>query len=184
MKADKLHVKSIVTMQDVLSAYGIRCDKNRIPCPIHGGKNPKFYYKEQSWICYSKCAGDNGDIFTFVERMNDCDFQEALDWICSRFNIPNDGEDTPEQRREYERILAARKAATAKRQRDKERQDYIYYRICSYLRWLRVNAPESAHIQWCDRALDRIFAGEPVFMDVNIDDRIRGMYQQHGRLGD
>lgn len=96
MKADKNDIKSIVKMPDILSAYGMRCDGRRIPCPLceHARKDPPFKISSDSWRCFA--CNDGGDIFKFVQLMNGCDFSSALDWTCERFNIPNDSEPIPE----------------------------------------------------------------------------------------
>ena len=79
------YIKSMITMRDVLTMYGIECSKSPIHCPIHNGKNKKFYFTDKQFICFSKCQ-EKGDIFNFVMAYEKCDFKQAkkilVDYFC------------------------------------------------------------------------------------------------------
>lgn len=149
MKADKEQIKQSITMPDTLSLYGIRHDKNRIPCPIrdHKRRDPSFVIKSNSWKCFS--CDDGGDIFSFVMRMENCSFETALNIICERFSIPNDDDSTPEQRRAFKQALQARQNATRERERLRDAGQYAYNRLCAYRRYL--NALEPDNVERCHR---------------------------------
>lgn len=181
MKADKEHVRALVKMPDVLSAFGIQHDKHCIPCPLHNGKHRKFYWSEDKWYCHSKC-GEGGDIFKFVMVYLNIGFAEALDWICSKFEIQNDGESDPE----FDRRLAERRERDRKRKEAKAYQAYVFDRLCKYVDWLKTMPCTQIvenHIAWCDRLLDRminhevLFDGSDIFSDI--DERLKAMVNQH-----
>lgn len=85
------YIKSVVTMQDVLTMYGIECSRSPIPCPLHGGKNKKFYFTEKQFICFSKCQ-EKGDIFNFVMAYEHCDFKTAKKILTDYFHFQNTSE--------------------------------------------------------------------------------------------
>lgn len=55
---------------------------------------------KQLWHCFHCNTG--GDIFTYIEIRDNCDFPTAMDTICTEYNIPR-REWTPEQKAGFER---------------------------------------------------------------------------------
>lgn len=55
---------------------------------------------KQLWNCFHCKRG--GDLFTYVEVRDNCDFPTALDTLCNQYNIPRP-DWTPKQKAEYER---------------------------------------------------------------------------------
>ena len=71
-------IKRQYTMQDITERYG--CHPNRagfISCPFHKGDHTASMtiYKD-SFNCFG--CGANGDIFTFIQKMDNCDFKTAF----------------------------------------------------------------------------------------------------------
>jgi hypothetical protein len=99
MTADKQDIKNQVKIPDVLHALGIPNNNQQMRCPIHRGKNKNFFWKPDSWHCYSKCQ-DGGDVFYLVQLMYNCDFLTAKNWICEQFGI----EDSHEEINEFDKL--------------------------------------------------------------------------------
>ena len=75
----KEEIKENTAMRDILRRYGLP-EPNRsgfIACPFHkGDREPSMKIYEKDYHCYA--CGENGDIFTFVERMEGIPFREAF----------------------------------------------------------------------------------------------------------
>ena len=65
-------------MQEIVERYGLHPNRaGFIRCPFHKGDNDasmKIY--QDSYHCFG--CGENGDIFTFIQRMDNCDFKTAF----------------------------------------------------------------------------------------------------------
>ena len=84
-------IKENVTMLDVLNMCGVQTrgkQKDRIPCPIHVGRNKNFSYMERGFHCF-KCDA-KGDVIRFVELYKDVNFKDAVDLINNEFKLWND----------------------------------------------------------------------------------------------
>jgi len=87
----KDQIKRSVSITDVVSSYGIDlkpAGKNyKALCPFHNEKTPSFFVKPDSDVF--ACYGCNkfGDIFTFVQEMENVDFKEAMTLLIDKFNI-------------------------------------------------------------------------------------------------
>lgn len=71
-------IKSQYTMRDVVEQYGFQPNMaGFIPCPFHTGDHTasmKIY--KDSYNCFG--CGANGDIFSFIQGMEHCDFKTAF----------------------------------------------------------------------------------------------------------
>lgn len=71
-------IKSQVYMDEVIGMYGLQ--KNRAgfcSCPFHGAdRHPSMKVYKKDFHCFT--CGANGDIFTFVQRMENCSFKDAF----------------------------------------------------------------------------------------------------------
>lgn len=77
-------IKDRLTMREVLEHYGYTA-KRRMPCPLHNGKDNNFEVKEKTFMCYSQCGG--GDVITFVQKLFNLSFPDALKKIDIDFNL-------------------------------------------------------------------------------------------------
>lgn len=73
----KEEIKEQYSMQDILARYGLHANRaGFIRCPFHkGDNNPSMKIYEDSFYCFA--CGANGDIFSFIMRMDGCSFREA-----------------------------------------------------------------------------------------------------------
>ncbi|MCD7824899.1 MAG: CHC2 zinc finger domain-containing protein [Clostridiaceae bacterium] len=71
-------IKATYSMRDILAKYGMQVNRSGFcRCPFHSGDNTaslKVY--EKDFHCFG--CGVNGDIFTFVQMMDGCDFKTAF----------------------------------------------------------------------------------------------------------
>lgn len=103
-------IKEIVTMRDVLQKYGISVLRNgMVSCPFHKDKSPSMKVYEDSFFCFS--CGANGDIFTFVQMMEEVSFKEAFLILGGTYEKPT-----------FQSRLAIYKSKQRKKQLQKERE--------------------------------------------------------------
>lgn len=98
-----------VNITDLVRQYGIKIDrKGFCCCPFHNEKTAsmKIYPKSNSYYCFG--CGASGDIFRFVQDIDNCDFKTAFISLGGTYE---------EQSKE------ARMAANAKREREKKRRE-------------------------------------------------------------
>lgn len=70
-------IKRMYTMRDVLGMYGLEVNRaGFMCCPFHQERTPSFKAYLDSWYCYG--CHESGDIFTFVMKMDGCDFPTAF----------------------------------------------------------------------------------------------------------
>lgn len=72
----KEEIKSNVTMTEVLSRYGIKVRNNMCSCPWHTDRHPSMKVFKDGANCFA--CGWNGDIFTFIMKMEGCSFKDAF----------------------------------------------------------------------------------------------------------
>ena len=91
---DFKEIKAAVTMEQVLSRYGVNTltrhgDELRGACPIHKGarkgKNFSVNIVKNAFTCFSKDCGARGNVLDFVAAMERCDVRSAAlklkDWF-------------------------------------------------------------------------------------------------------
>lgn len=71
-------IKGNISMDEVLSRYGIKVGRNRMAsCPFHGNdKHPSMKVYKDGYHCFT--CGANGDIFKFVQEYEGIGFSEAF----------------------------------------------------------------------------------------------------------
>ena len=102
-------------IESVISPYVNLSKRGRLAkglCPFHNEKSPSFtvYPESQSFYCFGCGAG--GDVITFVRRIENLDYIEAVKALAERagMQMPEDGyDDTLAKHRQ--RILAANREA-------------------------------------------------------------------------
>ena len=102
-------------IESLISQYVNLSKRGRNPkglCPFHNEKTPSFtvYPESQSFYCFGCGAG--GDAITFMRRIENLDYVEAVKQLADRagMRMPDDGyDDTIAKHRQ--RILAANREA-------------------------------------------------------------------------
>lgn len=86
----KDQIKDTLSIVEVISSY-IKVEKSgnqyKARCPFHNERTPSFYIspERKSYHCFG--CGVHGDIFTFVEKIENIPFIEALRMLASRAGI-------------------------------------------------------------------------------------------------
>ena len=66
-------------MREILGRYGLTPNRaGFICCPFHKEKTPSMKIYKDSFYCFG--CGANGDVFSFVEKMDNLSFKEA--YLC------------------------------------------------------------------------------------------------------
>lgn len=70
-------IKQAYSMRDILARYGFVIDrKGYINCPFHKEKTNSMKIYKDSYNCFG--CGRNGDIFTFVQEIENLTFEESF----------------------------------------------------------------------------------------------------------
>lgn len=75
MNADE--IKQNVNLLNLARSYGLKVDRaGKCRCPFHNDRTPSMKVWTDHFHCFGCGAG--GDVFEFVQRMEGCDFSEAV----------------------------------------------------------------------------------------------------------
>ena len=141
-------IKRSLPMAELFRQYGIQVNRAGFAhCPFHSGdRTPSMKVYKDSFYCYGCHA--TGDVFTFVERMDDVDFKTAFIKLGGVYDKM-----TPLQRM---RIRESNEAQARKRwaeEKAKERRRKELNDIDSCQK--RLDALEPLSNEWCEE-MDRL----------------------------
>ena len=110
-------IKQAVSMRDVVERYGYHPNRaGFISCPFHqGDRTPSMKIYKRDYHCHA--CGANGDIFSFVMGMENCDFKTAFKMLGGSYKAKSD-----HQRNLYNYHLEKRKQNELKRLQKKENE--------------------------------------------------------------
>ena len=126
--ADAIH--DAVTMDEAVRFYlpGVNPRYNRIPCPIHHGKDFNFSYTQHGYKCF--VCGASGDVITFVKETQGCATRvDAMKRLNQDFNLhlPINGEMKVNFREEIDR----RRAEADRKQAEQDAWEREYDKLWS-----------------------------------------------------
>lgn len=100
------YIKSRIDVEQILDYYSVDWKYHgrmiRSACSIHSGDNDMAFVvdpEEMVYYCHTRC-GEGGDIITYVQKMEEIGFVEALNRIAEICDIDLDGIDFTEIKRE------------------------------------------------------------------------------------
>lgn len=136
-------IKSQYSMRDVVERYGFHPNRaGFISCPFHTGDNsPSMKIYSRDFHCHA--CGANGDIFTFIQKMDNCDFKTAFYSLGGTYQKPTDSSKLAKYR--------FGKAKENRRKREERLRAKIQLNnmlIGIYVTWLKRLPPLSDG--WCD----------------------------------
>lgn len=136
-------LKQEYSMADIVARYGLVPNRQGfISCPFHqGDKTPSLKVYERDFHCHA--CGANGDIFTFVQQMEDVDFKEAFQILGGTYEKP-----TFSSRLAVYRSRKRREMARKEQERVAERKALNNTLISIYRRHMERSEPLSD--VWCD----------------------------------
>ncbi len=139
----KEEIKSTYSMREIVERYGLNPNRaGFIHCPFHKGDHDasmKIY--KDSYHCFG--CGANGDIFTFIQRMDNCDFKTAFYSLGGTYEKPTFQSKLSVYR--LKKQEEQRKKEEIKLKRKKELNNML---IDIYRDWMKKSEPFSD--VWCD----------------------------------
>lgn len=138
----KDEIKSTYTMTDILARYGLRANpKGFISCPFHKERTASMKIYKDSYYCFG--CGAAGDIFTFVQEMENISFKDAFIELGGVY-----------QKHSFSSDLALYKARKLRemKQKEKEREELQKKANMEVLEAFRniLNRSEPLSDTWCD----------------------------------
>ncbi len=84
-------LKSMVSIEDLIGEY-VKLERAgsrlRALCPFHSEKTPSFYVNPDSGLFHCFGCKASGDVISFVEKIENLDFNEAVKFLAEKYNIP------------------------------------------------------------------------------------------------
>lgn len=136
-------IKSTYTMRDVVGRYGLFPDgKGFIHCPFHqGDKGASLRVYKQDFHCFG--CGANGDIFKFVQLMDDVSFKDAFLSLGGTYEKPSFESSLAIYRSKKRQEMSRLKAL-----KEQDAKDINNALITVYRRYIERSEPMSD--VWCD----------------------------------
>lgn len=84
----KDEIKQSMKMSEILSRYGLKPNRaGFVQCPFHiGDRTASMKIYKDSYYCFG--CGATGDIFTFVQNMDNCNFKTAFGILGGTYQKP------------------------------------------------------------------------------------------------
>lgn len=132
-------IKEHVSMQDAIALYAPNPAPrhNRIPCPVHGGKNYNMSFTDELYHCH-KC-GAGGDVIRFLQHVFGLSFIGALDKLNTDFNCGAvlDRRPTLREQRDAQKRHSAIMADRKQKEADRKAYEDLYWDLWG--EWIRLD---------------------------------------------
>ncbi len=117
-RSDIDEVRSRINIADIVGDYvtlkGAGVGSLKGLCPFHDERSPSFHVRQQAGRYHCFGCGEDGDVFTFLQKMDHVTFSEAVERMAARVGIElhyEDGGTATADRGNRARLLAANQAA-------------------------------------------------------------------------
>ena len=159
-------ILDIVTIPDILTKYGYELgNRNRIPCPIHHGKDRNFCYEDRVFHCW--VCEESGNAIDLVAQLFDINEEQAEIRINNDFNLNLTNEKPTYRDKIKAREMARRRAEQIEKS---ERGRAIYNQLTRIRRELfQAHGDDCEQVLYLDRLLDRYSAEPSPLTDWQID---------------
>lgn len=135
-------IKQEYSMSDILTHYGVHTNRSGfVPCPFHKEKTASMRIYKDSYHCFG--CGENGDIFTFIQKMDDVSFKEAFLSLGGTYEKP-----TYQSKLAVYRHRQQRETDRRRRVRETARKRLNNTLIDVYRYWMNRSEPLSD--AWCE----------------------------------
>ena len=129
-------IKDRLTMCEVLERYGYEPNKKGFMCcPFHLEKAPSMKIYEKDYHCFG--CGEHGDVITFVQKMFNLSFKEALKKIDIDFGLNLYGDKTFEELRKSHYQTKQLQAKKEREKAEKEQSNVEYW--AAFDEWKRLD---------------------------------------------
>ena len=156
-------IKDRLTMREVLEYYGYEPNKKGfICCMFHNEKTPSMKIFEKDYHCFG--CGEHGDTITFVQKLFNLSFKEALKKIDIDFGLK--GKSNESKERIYinyidDSVIRAQKSVNIPLLPIKEYQGAPIYQFIGYMNWeetgkIAPKIPNCKITRWYDEGIDII----------------------------
>ena len=136
-------IKEQYSMTEIISRYGLHPNRaGFIKCPFHtGDRTASMKIYKDSYHCFG--CGANGDIFSFIQQMNNCDFKTAFLSLGGTYQKPSFSSKMA--------VYRAQKQAEmrVKMQKKKEDDKHLCNLLIGAFRW-GINHSPPLSDAWCD----------------------------------
>ena len=125
-------IKQNMDVEKILNYYGVEFSHYggyiRSCCPIHKGDNPTAFVvsEEFLWVCHTNSECGAGDVFTFVEKMEDKTFPQAVEKVAQILSIDINNLIIAERKNDYLKEIEKFMRYIKSRKKDKKQvEEYI-----------------------------------------------------------
>lgn len=136
-------LKNKYSMFEIISQYGFHPNRaGFISCPFHkGDRTPSMKIYKTDYHCHA--CGANGDIFSFIQEMDHCDFKTAFYSLGGTYEKPSSA-----SRMAVYHIRKAKESRKIREDKVKRKMQLNNMLLGIYVTWLKRLEPMSD--AWCD----------------------------------
>jgi DNA primase len=135
-------IKDRLTMRDMLSRYGYTADqKGFLCCPFHNEKTPSMRVYEKDYHCFG--CQEHGDAISFVQKLFDLSFTDALRKIDTDFGLNIYSNHTFEELRRSHYKQMVINAERERKEAEKRSIESEYWK--AFDEWKRLDDNKRAH---------------------------------------